>query len=192
MKFSDDARLEALVGKVCLVFARVEQESGHVVMAAEGNWDMAMSTDYLDYSSNSGLLLDWLKEVGRAYPEVNEDIGLLRTGLKELKKQRDAWAHSAAVIDLWLMMKEKGLTTMSDGDVEHGRLLNGRSGGHIDAPNEVAVDRFIQRASDIGDTATDISRRVAELVDYGVRPLRDPKAPKRQSLCMRLKRRFNL
>jgi hypothetical protein len=105
VKFSDDPNVEALVGKVCLVFARVEHEGGHVVMAADGNWDLAMSADYLDYSSSSGLLLDWLKEVGRAYPEVKSDLSRLRSGLRELKKQRDEWAHSAAVIDLWLMRR---------------------------------------------------------------------------------------
>jgi hypothetical protein len=35
VKFSVDPELEALIGKVCLVFARVEPEGGHVVMRAK-------------------------------------------------------------------------------------------------------------------------------------------------------------
>jgi len=175
VKFSDDPKLEALIGKVCLVFARVEQEVGHVVMAADGNWDLAMTTDYLDYSSNSRLLLDWLTEVGRAYPEVNDDLRRLRTDLGRLKDQRDEWAHSAAVIDLWMMMKEKGLTSMTDRDVEHGKLLNGRQAGHINAPTNAEVDAFVERASDVGDAATGIARRLAELASEGVRSVKDPR-----------------
>lgn len=175
MKFSDDPKLEVLIGKVCLVFARVEQEGGHVVMAADGDWDLVMSANYLDYSSNSGLLLDWLKEVGRAYPEVKEDLTMLRTDLRELKNQRDEWAHSAAVIDLWLMMKEKGLNSMTDRDIEHGKLLNGRQAGHISAPTEGDVQAFVMRASDVGDAATSLARRLAELADDGVRPVKDPR-----------------
>lgn len=190
MRFSDDPELEALVGKVCLVFARVEQEGGHVVMAADGNWDLAMSTDYLDYSSNSRLLLDWLKEVGRAYPEVNDDLSKLGTDLRALKRQRDEWAHSAAVIDSWLMMKEKGLKSMSDREVDFGKLLNGKQAGHVDAPTPADVDAFVKRASDVGDAASSIARRLAELADACVRPLRNPRERKSRGWWARLKRTF--
>jgi len=143
--------------------------------SANGNWGLAMTTDYLDYSSSSGLLLDWLKEVGRAYPEVNDDLRRLRTDLRKLKGQRGGWAHSAAVIDLWLMMKEKGLTSMTDREVEHGKLLNGRQAGHINAPTNAEVDAFVERASDVSDAATDIARRLDELADEGVRSVKDPR-----------------
>ncbi|TWP33192.1 hypothetical protein [Leekyejoonella antrihumi] len=65
MEFGSNPKLEAQIGRVCLVFARVEQEAGHVVQAADGNWDLAGSGDYLAYSSASAPLLGWLKDVGK-------------------------------------------------------------------------------------------------------------------------------
>lgn len=102
--------------------------------SAHGNWDVAMSTDYLDFSSRSGALLDWLKDVGKAHPEVEGDANKLWVELAALKKRRDEWAHSAAIVDLFLVMKEQRRSSMTDRHVEHGRLLNGKRPGHIDAP----------------------------------------------------------
>ena len=63
---------------------------------------------------------------------------------------------------------------MIDSDIEHGKLLNGKQGGHIDAPTEADVDAFVQGASDVGDAATDIGRMIAELAQSGVRPMGKP------------------
>ena|GEM_PF-4151576 len=175
MKFSSDPELEALIGRVCLVYARVEQEVGHVVSAAHGTWGEAMATDYLEYSSQSPLLLDWLKAVGRTYPEVSTDAEQLRVGLLGLKAQRDRWAHSSDLTDLFLLMKERGLSSMSDSDVEPGRLLNGKTSGHIDPPSKANVDNFVARASEVGDAATALASRVAALADDGIRSVPNPR-----------------
>jgi hypothetical protein len=175
VQFSDDPTLEALIGKVCLVFARVEQEAGHAVMAAHGNWGVAMSTDYLDYSANSGRLLDWLKSIAKAYPEARSDASALVCDLRALKNQRDQWAHSAAVIDLWLMMREKGLTSMTDRDVDRGRLLNGKQAGHINAPTQTDVEAYIAWASDVGDAAMALARKLDGLAESGIRPVDVPR-----------------
>lgn len=175
MQFSDDPKLEALIGKVCLVFARVEQEAGHAVMAAHGNWGVAMSTDYLDYSANSGRLLDWLKSVAKAYPEASSDVEAVVSDLRGLKNQRDQWAHSAAVIDLWLMMREKGLTSMTDRDVGRGRLLNGKQASHINAPTQTDLEAYIARASDVGDAAMALARKLDGLAESGTRPVGVPR-----------------
>lgn len=175
MQFSDDPKLEALIGKVCLVFARVEQEAGHVVMAADGNWGVAMSADYLEYSANSGRLIEWLKAIAKAYPEVSSEVQALVSDLRDLKNQRDQWAHSAAVIDLWLMMSEKGLTSMTDRDVERGKLLNGKLAGHINAPTSTDVEAFIARASTVGDAAAAIAQTAAALAQDGIRSVGVPR-----------------
>lgn len=175
MQFSDDPKLGALVDKVCLVFARVEQEAGHAVMAAHGTWGIAMSTDYMDYSANSGRLLDWLKSVAKSYPEASSDVPTLVADLRGLKNQRDQWAPSAAVIDLWLMMKERGLTSMTDRDVEHGKLLSGKQAGHINAPTQTDVEAYTARASDVGDAATALAHKVAALAQDGIRLVEVPK-----------------
>jgi len=173
--------LEALIGKVCLVFAHVEQAAGYAVMAAHGNWGVAMSAEYLHYSANSGRLLDWPKSMAKAYPEVSSDVQDLTSDLRDLKNQRDEWAHSSAVIDPWLMMKEKVLTSISDRDIEHGKLLSGKRAGHINAPTNAEVDAFVERASDVGDAAMDLARRLAELADRGVRLVGDPRKRSRQT-----------
>jgi hypothetical protein len=80
----------------------------------------------LDYSSYSGLLLGWLKGVRRAYSEVRTTSAGCSLILRALKKPRDEWAHSAAVIDAWLTMKEQGVTTVPVRDPEHGQLRKGR------------------------------------------------------------------
>ncbi|MFT4215627.1 MAG: hypothetical protein QM619_00345 [Micropruina sp.] len=135
-----------------------------------------MSTDYLDYSANSGRLLGWLKSIAKAYPEVSSEVQALVSDLRGLKNQRDQWAHSAAVIDLWLMMmSERGLTSMTDRDVERGKLLNGRRPGHINAPTRFDVDAFVQRASEVGDVASGVAQKLAELADTGARPVEEPK-----------------
>jgi hypothetical protein len=176
VNFSNDPELEALVGRVCLTFARVEQEVGHVVMAAHGDWDVAMSTDYLDFSSSSGLLFKWLKNIGKAYPEVKDDTKSLAENLAALKAQRDEWAHSAQIVDLWLMMAEQGRSSMSDRDVEWGKLLNAKKRGHTDAPSKANVDDFTARASDAGDAASVLATTLAVLIDdVGVREVRDPR-----------------
>lgn len=178
MEFARDAELEALIGRVCLVFARVEQAAGHVVASADGEWDAAMNDHYLALSSDSGLLLDWLKAVGNAYPEVKEDLSGLRSDLRALKARRDEWAHSADVVDLYLLMKEQGLTTMSARELRPGQLLNGKARGHIDAPTEADLGEFISRASDVGDAASSLALELAKIADHGVRPV---KAPRRAS-----------
>jgi hypothetical protein len=81
---------------------------------------------------------------------------------------------------------------VTNSDVDNSKLLHGKHGGHVDAPTETDVDALVKRASDVGDTATDIARRLAELADQGVRPVRDPKAPKRQPWWARFKRRIGL
>lgn len=82
MQFGSSPELEARIGRVCVVLACIEQEAGHVVQAADGNWDVAGSTAYLAYSSASGALLDWLKDVGKAYPEVRADVTKICGGLR--------------------------------------------------------------------------------------------------------------
>ncbi|GAA4755607.1 hypothetical protein GCM10023350_46400 [Nocardioides endophyticus] len=176
MQFSEDPELEGLIGRVCHVYARVELEAGHVVMAAHGNWGVAMSTDYLTFSSNSGVLTDWLKNVGRAYTEVKSDARDLCVGLRSLKARRDVWAHSAAIMDLWLVMREQGWSSMSDSDHPSGKLLNAKTPGHVDAPSKADVDAFSAEASDVGDVATSLAASLARLADPEPRTVRDPTA----------------
>lgn len=143
-------------------------------MAAHGDWGVAMSTDYLEFSSNSGLLFKWLKAVGQAYPEVKDDTKVLAENLGALKARRDEWAHSAQIVDLWLMLAEQGRSSMSDGDVGRGRLLNAKKAGHSDAPSRTEVEEFTVRASDVGDAASALATALAVLVDdTGVRAVRD-------------------
>jgi hypothetical protein len=177
MQFGSSPKLEARIGRVCLVFARVEQEAGHVVQAAHGNWDVAGSRDYLDYSSASGALLDWLKDVGKAYPEVQVDVAKLCQGLRALKSDRDEWAHSAAVVDPFLLMKETGVTSLTfPGADILGKLLNSKKARHSDLPAESDVDTFCARASDVGDAAQAIAIAIAQLVaEQGMRTVRNPK-----------------
>lgn len=175
MEFPSNPGLEALIGRVCLVFARVEQEAGHVVTSAHGDWGAAMSTDYLSFSSSSGLLLDWLKAVGVAYPEVEDEAKDLGASLRELKTRRDEWAHSAAIVDLFLMMREQDRSSMSPSDLESKKLLNGRKMGHIDAPSKADVNEFSARASDVGDAASALGARLAQLSDRRIRPVRAPR-----------------
>ena len=174
MKFPSDPDLEGLVGRVCLIFARVEQEAGHAVAAAHGHWGEAVSTDYLDYSASSGRLLDWLKVVAKAYPEVNDKAKTLTDSLRALKKERDAWAHSAAIIDMFLMMKEQGKTKFTDSDIERGKLLNAKSQGHINAPTQADVDGFERRASEVGDLASALGNELAQIYDSQPREVRVP------------------
>lgn len=176
MQFGSSPELAARIGRVCLVFARVEQEAGHVVQAADGDWDLAGSTAYLQYSSVSGALLDWLKDVGKAYPEVQVDVTKLRDGLRALKRDRDEWAHSAAIVDLFLLMHERQATSLgSPAAGSLGGLLNSKKAKHSDPPTESDVDRFCARASEVGDAAQALALAVAQLVaEKGVRTLRKP------------------
>ncbi len=180
MQFANNPTLEALVGRVCLVFAQVEQEAGHLVASTQGDWSEVMSTGYLEFSADSGLLLDWLKNVGSAYPEIKDGVTALRTNLRELKTKRDTWAHSAAIIDLFLLMKERGVTSMSDNEVGPGQLLNSRQPGHIPPPNQADVDRFCVRASEVGDAASALAVRVAMLAQETIRPVALPRRLARQ------------
>lgn len=180
MQFANNPPLEALVGRVCLVFAQVEHEAGRVVASSQGDWSEGMSTGYLEFSADSGLLLDWLKNVGFAYPEVKDGVVALRTDLRELKTKRDTWAHSAAIIDLFLLMKERGVTSMSDNEVGPGQLLSSRKAGHIPPPNQADVDRFCVRASEVGDAASALAVRVAMLSQETVRPVSLPRRLARQ------------
>lgn len=175
MEFGSNPRLEARIGRVCLVFARVEQEAGRVVQAADGNWDLAGSGDYLDYSSASGALLDWLKDVGKAYPEVQDNVLELCQELRDLRSSRNEWAHSAAVVDAFLLMKEQGATSMSfPAPGMLGKLLNSKKAAHSDLPTDSDVDAFCARASDVGDVAQAIALRIAQLVaDTGIRTVRN-------------------
>lgn len=180
MKFSNDPELEALVGRVCLIFARVEQEVGHVVMAARGDWGAVMSADYLNFSSNSGLLFKWLRNIGETYTEVAADTKLLAENLGGLKALRDEWAHSSHIVDLWLMMSEQGRTSMTNRSIERGKLLNAKKAGHTDAPSRAMVDDFTARASDVGDAATALATALAMLIDDGgVREVPDPRITRR-------------
>lgn len=185
MEFASNPTLEALIGRVCLVFARVEQAAGHVVASAHGEWALAASAHYLNLSSNSGLLLDWLKAVGVAYPEAKDDLSALRKDLRALKAQRDQWAHSADVVDLFLTMRERGLTAMSARDVKTGKLLNGRAEGHVAAPTAGDADNFVARASDAGDAASDLAIKLAKLADSGVRQIDAPKGSRVQARTKR-------
>jgi hypothetical protein len=170
--------LEARIGQVCLIFARVEQEAGHVVQAADGDWDLAGSTAYLEYSSVSGALLDSLKEVAKDYPETSDAVASVCDGLRALKRVRDELAHSAAIVDLFLWMRERGLTSLdSPGEGSVPMLLNAKRGGHAETPTDSDVDAFRARASDVGDAAQALGLAVAQAVDAkGVRPGRGSKA----------------
>lgn len=176
MQFGSSPELEARIGRVCLVFARVEQEAGHVVQAADGNWDLAGSTAYLKHSSVSGALLDRLKDVGKAYPEVQADVTKLCDGLRALKRDRDEWAHSAAIVDLFLLMHERGVTSQSfPAAGSLGKLLNSKKAKHSDPPTDSDVDAFCARASEVGDAAQALDLAVAQLVaGQGVRTMRKP------------------
>lgn len=176
MQFGSNPDLEARIGRVCLVFARVEQEAGHVVQAADGNWELAGSTAYLEYSSMSGALLDRLKDVGKAYPEVHADATNLCEGLRALKRDRDEWAHSAAVVDLFLLMRETGMTSLSAPPTGGlGALLNSRKAKHSDPPTDLEVEAFCSKASEVGDAARALSLSLAQLVDEkGARTVGDP------------------
>jgi len=176
MKFGSNLKLEAQIGRVCLVFARVEQEAGHVVQAADGNWGLAGSRDYLDYSAASGPLLDWLKDVGKAYPEVQGDVTRLSQELRALKRNRDQWAHSAAVIDAFLLMNEQGTTSMSFPAPDMlGKLLNSKMAGHSDLPTDSDMAAYYATASDVGEAAQALAVTIARLVDdSGVRTVRKP------------------
>lgn len=176
MEFGSNPKLEAQIGRACLIFARVEQEAGHVVQAADGNWDLAGSRDYLGYSSASGPLLDWLKDVGKAYPEVQGDVTKLCQELRTLKRNRDEWAHSAAVVDAFLLMNEQGTTSMNFPAQDRlGKLLNSKQAGHSDLPTDSDVDVFSATASDVGEAAQALAVRIARLVDdSGVRTVREP------------------
>lgn len=176
MEFGSNLKLEAQIGRVCLVFARVEQEAGHVVQAAHGNWGLAGSRDYLEYSSASGPLLGWLRDVGKAYPEVQGDVTKLCQELRALKRSRDQWAHSAAVVDTFLLMKERGTKSMDFPAPDMlGKLLNSKKAGHSDLPTDSDVDAFYATASDVGEAAQLLAVRIARLVDdSGVRTVREP------------------
>lgn len=176
MQFGSSPELEARIGRVCLVFARVEQEAGYVVQAADGNWGLAGSTAYLEYSSVSGALLDRLKDIGKAYPEVQGEVTELRDGLRALKHDRDEWAHSAAIVDPFLMMRERQVASMrlpAAGTLE--QLLNSKTAKHLDPPTGSDVDAFCARASEVGDAAQALARVVAQLVEEkGERTVRKP------------------
>jgi hypothetical protein len=174
MESSRDRELEALIGRVCLIFARVEHEAGHVVASANGGWGQ-MSTEYLSMSSNSRLLLDWLKNVGEAYPEVKDDVDRLSTNLRALKALRDEWAHSAAVVDLFLMMREQDLSSTTSGYIDLGKLLNAKKAGHVKAPTAADVEEFTARASELGDDASALGIELAKLADHGVRSVKTPR-----------------
>lgn len=176
MEFGSNPKLEAQIGRVCLVFARVEQEAGHVVQAADGKWDLAGSRDYLDYSSASGPLFDRLQDVGKAYPEVQGHVTKLCQELRTLKKNRDEWAHSAAVIDAFLLMDEQGMASMDFPAPDMlGKLLNSKKAGHSDLPTDSDVDAFSATASGVGDAAQALAVRIARLVDdSGVRTVHEP------------------
>jgi hypothetical protein len=174
MQFGSSLELEARIGRVCLVFARVEQEAGHVVQAADGNWDLAGSTAYLEYSSVSGALLDWLKDVSKAYPEVRADVAKLRDGLRALKRDRDEWAHSAAIVDPFLLMRESQVTSLRfAAGGSNGKLLNSKKAKHSDPPTDSDVDAFCARAAEVGDAAQAVALALARLVaKKGVRTVR--------------------
>lgn len=178
MQFNSSPELEARIGRVCLVFACVEQEAGHVVQAADGNWDLAGSKAYLEYSSVSRALLGWLKDVGKAYPEVRADVTKICEGLRALKRDRDEWAHSAAVVDLGLLMCETGVTSLTfpaDDSLVKPKLLNSKKKEHSDPPTDSDVDAFCARASEVGDAARALAMAVARLVEEkGVRTVREP------------------
>lgn len=166
MEFGSNPKLEAQIGRVCLVFARVEQAAGHVVQAADRNWDLAGSRDYLDYSSASGPLFDRLKGVGVTYPEVQGDVANLCQMLRTLKESRDEWAHSAAVIDAFLLMNEQGVTSMDFPAPDlSGKLLNSKKARHSDFPTDSDMDSFLATASGVGDVAQALAVRIARLVD---------------------------
>lgn len=168
MQFGSDRDLEARIGRVCIVYSRVEHEVGHVVQAAVGNWDLAATSDYLDASSAWGELRDWLKDVGKAHPELQPDVVRLRDGLRDLKSYRDKLAHSAAIVDGFLLMREQGKTSMSFPDPAiRGKLLNARTGKHFDPPTDADVDAFCARASDVGDAAQALALAIARLVAEG-------------------------
>lgn len=176
MEFGSDPKLEAQIGRVCLIFARVEQEAGHVVQAADGNWGLAGCRDYLAYSGTSGKLLDWLKDVGKAYPEVQGNVAKLCQDLRTLKRDRDEWAHSAAVIDAFLLMKEQGTKSMNfPTQSTLAKLLNSKKAGHTDPPTAADVEAFSARASDVGDFAQALAVKIARLIeDSGLRRVREP------------------
>lgn len=177
MQFASSPELEARIGRVCLVFARIEQEVGHVIQAAEGKWDTAGSTDYLEHSAVSGALLGLLDDVGKAYPEAQDDVAKLGDGLRTLKRKRDEWAHSAAIVDLFLMMRERQMTSFrgpAAGNAE--KLLNSRQARHSDPPSGSDVDAFCAKASEVGDAAQAVALSIAQLVaEEGPRTVRKPR-----------------
>ena len=122
----------------------------------------------------SGALLDWLKDVGKTYPEVQADVTKLCDGLRALKRDRDEWAHSAAIVDLFLLMHERGETSLSfPAAGSLGKLLNSKKARHSDPPTDSDVDDFCARASEVGDAAQALVFAVAQLVaEEGVRTVR--------------------
>ena len=125
----------------------------------------------------SGALLDWLKEVGKAYPEVQADVTKLGDVLRALKCDRDEWAHSAAIVDPFLLMHERQATSLrfpAAGSL--GKLLNSKKAKHSDPPTDSDIDAFCARASDFGDAAQALALAVAQLVaEKGVRTVRKPR-----------------
>lgn len=174
MQFASNQALEALVGRVCLVFAQVEHAAGHVVASAHGDWSDATGTGYLEYSGQSGKLVRWLKNVEQAYPEAGQGITALCRDLQSLKAKRDAWAHSAPITDLFLLMKERAVESTSDHEGGPERLLNSRRLSHITPPSVADVDAFCIQASDAGDQASRLAVKIARLAELEVRDVPPP------------------
>lgn len=149
-----------------MVFAQTEQYAGVVVSASKGHWD-CLDFCHLEYSSSSTELEKALARVGEEFPVVQPEVAELLVALRSLKSRRNAWAHSANVVDLFLTLREQGGDVLSEKDAERETILNSKKRQHIDAPSPASLEEFEADAASAVLNARELAIRVARLLDEG-------------------------